>query len=159
MPCFDWMSPNEGGYGPKFFQNHWNKFVFQKCIYSICFLIWNPGFTILVSLKTPTRHIFMSVFQQSRYLTHPHFSEAALAQFDLQAKGLSGDFPGILSEPLSLRLHGGTHGRQPVAQTVCVFWTGMEWIHVQRFTSFEADWGLLLAELCMQVSLVLEVSF
>lgn len=30
-------------------------------------------------------------------LTHPHLSEAALAQLDLQSQGLPGDLPGILS--------------------------------------------------------------
>lgn len=58
-----------------------------------------------------------------RRLTDPHFSEAALAQLDLQAEGFSRDFPGVLGESLSLRLDGGAHGGQPVAKAVRVFWT------------------------------------
>lgn len=61
--------------------------------------------------------------KQKRCLTHPHFSEAALAQLDLQAQGFSGDFPGVLCESLGLRLDGGAHGGQPVTEAVCVFWT------------------------------------
>lgn len=58
-----------------------------------------------------------------RRLTDPHFPKAALAQLDLQTEGFSRDFPGVLGESLSLRLDGGTHGGQPVAKAVRVFWT------------------------------------
>lgn len=58
-----------------------------------------------------------------RRLTDPDFSEAALTQLDLQAEGFSRDFPGVLGESLSLRLDGGAHGGQPVAEAVRVFWT------------------------------------
>lgn len=67
--------------------------------------------------RPATRHDNM------RRLTDPHFSEAALAQLDLQAEGFSRDFPGVLGESLSLRLDGGAHGGQPVAKAVRVFWT------------------------------------
>lgn len=59
----------------------------------------------------------------TRRLTDPHFSEAALAQLDLQAEGFSRDFPGVLGESLSLRLDGWAHGGQSVAKAVRVFWT------------------------------------
>lgn len=52
--------------------------------------------------------------------THPDLSKAALAQFELQAQGLPGNLPGILSEPLGLRLDCGAHRGQPVAKPIGV---------------------------------------
>lgn len=60
---------------------------------------------------------------QKQHLTHPHFSKAALTQFDLQPEGFAGDFPGVLGQPLSLRFHSGAHGGQSVAQAICMLWT------------------------------------
>lgn len=55
------------------------------------------------------------------FLTHPHLSEAALAQLDLQTQGLPGDLPGILGQALGLRLGCGAHGSEAVAQAIGVF--------------------------------------
>lgn len=53
-------------------------------------------------------------------LTHPDLSEAALAQFDFQAKRLAWDLPGVFSQALSLGLHGRTDCRKPVTESICM---------------------------------------
>lgn len=63
-------------------------------------------------------HYFLKPRDRNRLqknLTNPHFSKAALAQFDLQSEGFSWDFPGILGQPLSLRFHSRAHSGQSVA--------------------------------------------
>ena len=54
-------------------------------------------------------------------LTHPHLSEAALAQLDLQPQRLPGDLPGIFGQALSLRLGRGAHSGEAVAEAISVF--------------------------------------
>lgn len=59
-------------------------------------------------------------------LTHPHLSEAALAQLDFQSQRLPGDLPGVLGQALCLWLGCGAHGGESVAQAVSMFWGGRE---------------------------------
>lgn len=54
-------------------------------------------------------------------LTHPHLSEAALPQLDLQPQRFPGDFPGIFGETLGLGLGSGADVGETVAQAVSVF--------------------------------------
>lgn len=53
-------------------------------------------------------------------LTHPDLSEAALAQFEFQAKRFTWDLPGVFSQALSLRLHSRTDCSEPVTESICV---------------------------------------
>lgn len=55
-------------------------------------------------------------------LTHPDFSKTALSQFQVQAEGLSGNLPGILGQPLGLRLSHRTHICKSVTQSIGVLW-------------------------------------
>lgn len=57
-------------------------------------------------------------------LTHPHLSEAALSQLDLQPQRLPGDFPGILGKALGLGLGRGADVGETVAQAISMFWHG-----------------------------------
>lgn len=48
-------------------------------------------------------------------LTHPHLSEAALSQLDLQPQRFPGDLPGILGKALGLGLGRGADVGETVA--------------------------------------------
>lgn len=70
-----------------------------------------------------TRKYFLNMFEHVLFclaLTHPDFSKASLAQFELQSQGLPRNLPGVFSKPLSLRLDRGAHRGQPVAKAVGV---------------------------------------
>lgn len=55
-------------------------------------------------------------------LTHPHLSEAALSQLDLQPQRFPGDLPGILGKALGLGLGCGADVGETVAQAISMFW-------------------------------------
>ena len=67
---------------------------------------------------------------QGHGLTHPHLSEAALAQLDLQPQRLPGDLPGVFGQALSLRLAsapGRRAGAPPLWQLAGSFPVTLPW--------------------------------
>lgn len=71
--------------------------------------------------KVPPEGPWSPLRGREQGLTHPHLSEAALAQLDLQPQRLPGDLPGVLGQALSLWLGRGAHGGEAVTQAVSVF--------------------------------------
>lgn len=84
------------------------------------------------------------------FLTHPHLSEATLAQLDLQPQGLPGDLPRILGQALGLRLGCGTHGSEAVTQAISMFWRRKQGIGFRQDPT--ATW--LPCPVCMALGIV-----
>lgn len=84
--------------------------------------------------------------QRCVFLTHPHLSEAALAQLDLQPQGLPGDLPRILGQALGLRLGCRTHGSESVTEAISMFWRrrqgmGLRWGSYSKLASLYCVYG------------------
>lgn len=89
------------------------------------------------------------------FLTHPHLSEAPLAQLDLQPQRLPRDLPRILGQALGLRLGCGTHGREAVTQAISMFWRGRQGMGLRQ--GHTASWlpGPVCVALCGMYTLAL----